>query len=31
MQKNSYGKYLIDLSNKEIDKDPARILLEQEK
>lgn len=31
MQKNSYGKYLIDLSNKEIDKDPAGILLEQEK
>ncbi len=31
MQKNSYGKYLIDLANKEIDKDPARILLEQEK
>lgn len=31
MQKNSYGKYLIDLSNKEIDKDPTRILLEQEK
>lgn len=31
MQKNSYGKYLIDLSNKEIDKDPARILLEREK
>ena len=31
MQKNSYGIYLIDLSNKEIDKDPARILLEQEK
>ena len=31
MQKNSYGKYLIDLSNKEIDKDPDRILLEQEK
>ncbi len=31
MQKNSYGKYLIDLSNKDIDKDPARILLEREK
>lgn len=31
MQKNSYGKYLINLADKEIDKDPARILLEQEK
>ena len=31
MQKNSYGKYLINLAEKEIDKDPARILLEQEK
>ena len=29
MQKNSYGKYLINLADKEIDKDPARILLEQ--
>lgn len=31
MQKNSYGKYLINLADKEIDKDPARILLEREK
>ena len=31
MHKNSYGKYLINLADKEIDKDPARILLEQEK
>ena len=30
MQKNSYGKYLIALSEKELDKEPTRILLEKE-
>ena len=30
MQKNSYGKYLIELSEKELDKEPTRILLEKE-
>lgn len=31
MKKNSYGKYLIELSNKELDKDPIRVLARRQK
>jgi len=29
MSKNSYGKYLIELANKEVDKDPVRIIMKR--